>query len=199
MQKVLVVDDTKSIRMMLSTCLELEGYEVIQCKNGYDALEVLEKKKLYLAFIDIKMPQISVTEVIRKIRGKGILTPVIIMIDFETVKNSVDCTKLGSIAYLQRPFTQDKIRSMLKDLSKGMLFENGDNLSYIDTAKELLKEGKLYDAISILKTALSIEPSNAQIYHLLSEVYKANGNSEESSKFLSVAEVFGYSRLNEKP
>ncbi|MBB6629929.1 response regulator [Clostridium algidicarnis] len=198
MQKVLVVDDTKNIRMMLSTCLELEGYEVIQCKNGYDALEILEKKKLYLAFIDIKMPEISGTEVLRKIRAKGILTPVIIMTAFATVKNAVDCTKLGAMAYLQKPFTSDKIRSILKDLSKGILFDKENNASYIDMAKELLKEGKLYDAINILKTALSVEPSNAEIYYLLGKTYESYGNVKESIKFLSAAEVFGYSESNEK-
>lgn len=192
MQKVLVVDDTKNIRMMLSTCLELEGYEVIQCKSGYDALEIFEKEKLYLAFIDIKMPEISGTEVLRKIRAKGILTPVIIMTAFATVKNAVDCTKLGAMAYLQKPFTSDKIKSILKDLPKNMLFEKKDDVNYIDTAEELLKEGKLYDTINILKSALSIEPSNGQIYYLLGKAYEVDGNKDESIKFLTAAEVFGY-------
>ncbi len=144
------------------------------------------------------MPEISGTEVLRKIRAKGILTPVIIMTAFATVKNAVDCTKLGAMAYLQKPFTSDKIRSILKDLSKGILFDKENNASYIDMAKELLKEGKLYDAINILKTALSVEPSNAQIYYLLGKTYESYGNVKESIEFLSAAEVFGYSESNEK-
>ena len=105
MKKVLIVDDTKNIRMLLSKCLELEGFEVDTAADGLEAVRMLSKNDYDLAFLDIKLPEISGTEVLKRIRGIGVDVPVIIITAYATVKNAVDCTKLGSVAYLQKPFT----------------------------------------------------------------------------------------------
>ncbi|MBU5592389.1 response regulator [Clostridium sp. MSJ-4] len=188
MGKVLVVDDTKNIRMMLTTCLEIEGYDVIQCKNGYEALEVFEKEELELAFIDIKMPEVSGTELLKKIRVQNINTPVIIMTAFATVKNAIDCTKLGAVAYLQKPFTTDKIKAILKEST----FKVEKSQYHIKMAEEFLEQGKLEEATNILKKYLSIEPSNGKIYYLIGKAYEREGNVNEALKFFKVSEVFGY-------
>lgn len=116
MKKVLVVDDTKNIRALLTTCLEMEGYEVLAADNGEKALEIFKTEKLDLAFIDIKMHGISGTEVLRSVRQQGIGTPVIIMTAFATIKNAVECTRLGAVEYLQKPFTATKIKNILRTL-----------------------------------------------------------------------------------
>ncbi|WP_032123323.1 tetratricopeptide repeat protein [Clostridium amazonitimonense] len=188
MGKVLVVDDTKNIRMMLTTCLEIEGYDVIQCKNGYEALEVFEKEELELAFIDIKMPEVSGTELLKKIRVQNINTPVIIMTAFATVKNAIDCTKLGAVAYLQKPFTTDKIKAILKEST----FKVEKSQYHIKMAEEFLEQGKLEEATNILKKYLSIEPSNGKIYYLIGKAYEREGNVNEALKFFKASEVFGY-------
>ncbi|NJD03744.1 MAG: response regulator, partial [Ruminiclostridium sp.] len=77
MKKVLVADDTKNIRILLSKCLELEGYEVQTANDGQQAIELFKNTRFDLAFLDIKMPEIRGTEVLKKIREMGIETPVI--------------------------------------------------------------------------------------------------------------------------
>ena len=114
MKKVLVVDDTKNIRMILTKCLELEGYEVMTASDGKQALEMFKSYTFDLAFLDIKLPEIRGTEVLKRIREQGITTPVIIITAYATVKNAVDCTNLGAVAYVQKPFSADKIRTILK-------------------------------------------------------------------------------------
>lgn len=92
MKKVLVVDDTKNIRMVLTKCLELEGYEVMTASDGRQALEMLTQHTFDLAFLDIKLPEMRGTEVLKRIREIGVKTPVIIITAYATVKNAVDCT-----------------------------------------------------------------------------------------------------------
>lgn len=190
MKKILVVDDTKNIRMMLTTCLELQGYEVLQGKDGAEALELFkENKDLYLAFLDIKMPEISGTEVLRRIRAIGINTPVIMMTAFATVKNAVECTKLGVVSYLQKPFTPDKVKNVLKEYEEVVVAKQDEN-EYITLSNECLTLGKLEEAVKLLKKAISLNPSNPEIYKSLSKVYEAYGLTEEAQKFLKASEIF---------
>lgn len=117
MKKVLVVDDAKNIRMLLTKCLELEGYQVKTATNGKDALVLFSSERFDLAFLDIKLPELSGTEVLRRIRAQGNDTPVIVITAYPTVKNAVECTKLQSITYLQKPFTADRLRAVLKEVT----------------------------------------------------------------------------------
>ena len=100
MKKVLVIDDTKNIRMLLTTCLELKGYEVLTADSGKSAIDILkeEKSSINVIFLDIRMPEMNGTEVLKIIRDMGFNCPVIIMTAYATVKNAVDCTKLGATA-----------------------------------------------------------------------------------------------------
>lgn len=118
MEKVLVVDDTKNIRMLLSKCLELEGYHVETAVDGKDAIAKILTEHFDLIFLDIKMPQFSGTEVLKRIRDAGVNTPVIIITAYATIKNAVECTKLGAVAYLQKPFTAEKVKKTLKEISE---------------------------------------------------------------------------------
>lgn len=71
MERVLVVDDTKNIRTLLSKCLELEGYQVETAADGKEAIGKIMAETYDLIFLDIKMPQFSGTEVLKKIREMG--------------------------------------------------------------------------------------------------------------------------------
>ena len=109
MKRVLVIDDTKNIRNLLSTCLEIRGYNVITADNGVEALRIIKNKdvKINLIFLDIRMPGISGTELLKNIKEERENCPVIIMTAFATVKNAIECTKLGALVYLQKPVSID--------------------------------------------------------------------------------------------
>lgn len=190
MKTVLVVDDTKNIKNLLTTCLTLNGYSVLTASNGFDAIEILKKNKVNLVFLDIKMPELSGTEVLKRIRAMGIDTPVIIMTAFATVKNAVECTKLGAVIYLQKPFTTDKVKSVLKEIEP-YIDENSLSIDeYIMRAKELMKMGELDDAFDILKKALSINVNSKDVYELLSKVYELRGDNTEAERFKNISNLF---------
>ncbi len=190
MKTVLVVDDTKNIKNLLTTCLTLNGYSVLTASNGFDAMEILKNSRVNLVFLDIKMPELSGTEVLKRIRAMGIDTPVIIMTAFATVKNAVECTKLGAVTYLQKPFTTDKVKSVLKEIEP---YINENSLSidgYIMRAKELMKMGELDDAFDILKKALSINVNSKAVYELLGNIYELRGDNTEAERFKNISNLF---------
>ena len=116
MKTILIVDDTKNIRLLLSKTLENEGYTVFQAKNAIEALTLVKTSNFDLAFIDIKMPNISGTMLLEQIRDEGFEFPVIIMTAFGTIKNAITTTNLGAKAYLQKPFTGTTIKKTLDEL-----------------------------------------------------------------------------------
>lgn len=190
-KKVLVVDDTKNIRALLTTCLELKGYSVFTANNGIVAMELVMEQSFDIAFIDIKMPEVSGTEVLRRIRAIGLNFPVVIMTAFATVRNAVECTKLGAVAYLQKPFTVDKVNDVLLMLENINSIE--DNIEvYIKKSRELINKQNYDEAYNHLKRGLSIDPSCGEVYFLIGLVNEKNNNLQQAEKFYTVSREFGY-------
>jgi two-component system, OmpR family, response regulator len=188
MIKVLVADDTKNIRILLMKCLQLEGYEVRTANDGGEALEALLHGAFDLAFLDIKMPLFSGTEVLKKAREMGICTPVIIITAYATVKNAVECTQMGAVAYLQKPFTADKVRNVLAELecSNTTLSEGAGDIG--DIVERLSGEGNYKEALRLLKKELSVKPLEVGLYLLLSQVSEKLGLAEDAKKYRKLYE-----------
>ena len=187
MKKALVVDDTKNIRALLTTCLEINGFEVTSARDGFEAIKIFETLTFDIAFIDIKLPELSGTEVLRRIRLKGINVPVVIMTAFASVKNAVECTKLGAVAYLQKPFTADRIKLVLREMEN--LPSAFDLNSYLINCKKLISSNQLEKAYSMLKNALSIEPSSSEVYKLLALLYEHQNNKILADKFYNISHM----------
>lgn len=195
MKKVLVVDDTKNIRMLLTTCLELKGYEVLTAEDGKSAIDIVkvEKDNIDIIFLDIRMPEMNGTEVLKMIRNIGVKCPVIIMTAYATVKNAVDCTKLGAVAYLQKPFSPDRVSSVLDEILETSELYN-ENLQEENTiilkTKNLMAEGRFEEAHDNLKTALALNPYNREIYQLIGEINKNIKKFDEAKLFNDIYELF---------
>jgi len=191
LKKALVVDDTKNIRILLKSCLELEGFEVFTASNAAAAMELLKNTQMDIAFIDIKMPEISGTELLKTMRDNGSKTPVVIMTAFASIKNAVECTKMGAVAYLQKPFTANKIRTLLAEI-----WPAGDNQDRresfeSDTAhiESLIISGKNSEAIAELKKLVVTAPDRAELYRLFYKAYSAMDERDLADKFLSMYEL----------
>lgn len=195
MKKVLVIDDTKNIRMLLSTCLELREYNVITAENGIEALKIIKNKDVIidLIFLDIRMPGISGTEVLKVIKEEREECPVVIMTAFATVKNAIECTKLGALVYLQKPFSPDRINAVLDEIERKYCINSlvKSSIDIIEDARELLKDSNnAIEAHELLKKAIGRDPYNKDVYLLISEVNKILGNTEEAIRFENIYELF---------
>jgi two-component system, OmpR family, response regulator len=200
MEKVLVVDDTKNIRMLLTTCLELKGYKVLTAEDGRSAINIIEKERnnISIVFLDIRMPEMNGTEVLKIIRDMGIKCPVIIMTAYATVKNAIDCTKLGAVAYLQKPFSPDRISSVLDEIIGNTELYNEDikeENAAILKSKRLMAEGRFEEAHDNLKAALALNPYDKEIYYLISEVNENINKFEEAKLFRDIYELFNIKNI----
>ncbi len=173
MKKALIIDDTKNIRIMLTKCLEISGYEAQAVQNGIEGLKCMENNTYDLIFLDIKLPELSGTEVLKRIRSKGINTPVIIITAYPTVKNAVECTKMGAVSYLQKPFTADRLKNTLESL----------NLDFKDNIQE--EKVDIKNIINLFEK----DPSNPEIYNMLSEFYNEKGDILKSEKFIKIRDI----------
>jgi DNA-binding response OmpR family regulator len=188
MKRVLVVDDTKNIRVLLTTCLEVEGYEADTASDGKAALEKLQANAYDLAFLDIKLPELSGTEVLRKLRASDIYIPIVIMTAFATVKNAIECTKLGAVQYLQKPFTAEKVRMVMKELEEGT--EHVSHQKNMDMASHLMEQEEWIAAYEVLKKCLAYDPENADTYYLMGICHDKQGQNAKAEKFLTAAKYF---------
>src|SRR6476646_4440241 len=103
--RLLVVDDNKVNRLLLSRNLELLGHRVAAVENGRVALATLRREPFDLALLDIEMPEMDGFQVMEQIRGDLALrdVPVIVTSSLEGLENVVRCIELGAEDYLSKP------------------------------------------------------------------------------------------------
>ena len=112
-QRILVVEDDEDIIKLLKLYLENDGYDVITCTNGVDALEILKNIKIDLAVLDIMMPKMDGYELTKRIRQLSNL-PVIILSAKNEVSDKVLGLSIGADDYKTKPFNPLEIIARIK-------------------------------------------------------------------------------------
>ncbi len=110
MKKALVVDDSSTVRLIVSKMLTGLGYTPVQAANGQLALDELSKHPdITLALVDWNMPVMSGIEFVRKVRGDAQPTPLkIVMVTTETEMHQVaTALEAGVDEYIMKPFTKE--------------------------------------------------------------------------------------------
>lgn len=186
MREVLVIDDTKNIRMLLQECLECEGCRVTTASGGAEALGFLSHAVYDLIFLDVRMPEVSGTEVLRRMRQMGVSTPVVMITAFGTVKNAVECTQLGAAAYLQKPFTENRVKQVLEEVLHTRP-EKMDYAEILHIAEQKIKNGRFGEVERLLKTELPSHFMEPEIYSLLEQAFQGLGEMNEAQKCRNIA------------
>ena len=176
-KRILVVDDEKDTVAMISTLLELEGYQVFPTSSATQALEFLEREKenlpdtetpADLILLDVMLGHEDGRDLCRKIKGNEKLKfiPVIILTVRSSLEDKINGLNLGADDYLTKPFINDellaKVRVMLriKDLHDELKREKDKNILL---AQELEKR---YSFGNIIGKSQKMQ----QIYDLISDI-----------------------------
>jgi adenylate cyclase len=103
--RLLVVDDNKVNRLLLTRNLDLMGHRVTAAENGRVALDTMRRDAFDLVLLDIEMPEMDGFQVLEQIRGDLALrdVPVIVTSSLEGLDNVVRCIELGAEDYLAKP------------------------------------------------------------------------------------------------
>ncbi len=118
---VLLVDDSRSMRMVIKKTLQISGFrigELFEASNGQEALEMLEGKWIDLILSDVHMPVMDGFGFMRSLREKDICrdTPVIFVTTEANEERLAELISLGASGYLRKPFRPEEINSLLSKI-----------------------------------------------------------------------------------
>jgi DNA-binding NtrC family response regulator len=115
---ILVVDDELSVRESLRMILK-SNYLVYTAANGKEALQYIQKDKIDLVTLDLKMPGLSGIEVLREIKKKNANIEVVVITGYGSEQNLQEATRYGAGDFITKPFNMpDLINSVAKSLER---------------------------------------------------------------------------------
>lgn len=118
MANILVVDDEHGIRDLLWEILNDEGHNVELAENAAQARTARTRERPDLVLLDIWMPDTDGVTLLKEWSSNGLLTmPVIMMSGHATIDTAVEATKIGALAFLEKPITLQKL---LKAVEQGL-------------------------------------------------------------------------------
>ena len=113
---VLVVDDDAPIRRMLERTLSAEGYEVRCASDGGVALAAIEESAPDAIVLDVSMPGLDGLGVCRRLRAKGMATPILLLTARDALEDRVAGLDAGADDYLVKPFASEELAARLRAL-----------------------------------------------------------------------------------
>ena len=164
--KILVCDDERDILDAIEIYLKAEGYSVFTAEDGASALEILEKKEIHLAIIDIMMPVMDGITLIMKMREVTNI-PIIVLSAKSEVTDKIVGLNVGADDYITKPFNAVELTARVNSLIRRYFslgaseIKKGDikigRVSLSDESKEVRVEGEV----------VSLTPYEYKILYLL--------------------------------
>lgn len=135
-ERVLVADDDPPLRRMLARTLSAEGFEVTVAADGGAALMAAERSAPDVIVLDVAMPAIDGMSVCRRLRAKGLPTPILMLTARDAVSDRVAGLEAGADDYLVKPFAIPELIARLRALTRRGRPPDG-LLSYADLALDV--------------------------------------------------------------
>ncbi len=163
MQKILIIDDERSIRNTLKEILEYENYEVDEAIDGEQGIEKALENSYDLVMCDIKMPKIDGLELLAKVHKEKPDMPIIMISGHGTIETAVECTKLGAFDFISKPPDLNRLLITIRNaLQKGELLVETKVLKkkVVETRRMV---GESPEMIAIKETIEKVSATEARI------------------------------------
>lgn len=114
--RVMVIDDSRTIRRTAETLLKREGAEVVTADDGFQALGRIAEVQPHLIFVDIMMPRLDGYQTCALIKANQLFrgTPVIMLSSKDGLFDKARGRIVGSEQYLTKPFTRDELLDVVR-------------------------------------------------------------------------------------
>jgi two-component system, NtrC family, response regulator HydG len=112
---MLLVDDDEIVRDVVERIASDEGFDVIVCADGHEALAAISRRPVF-ALTDLRMPGPDGLEVLRTLRDKLPSCSTVLMSGAASIDEAVDAIKIGATDYLHKPLDFDRLRSLLRQV-----------------------------------------------------------------------------------
>ena len=153
-QRVLVVDDEKSISELITTSLRFVGFDVRTAATGAEALRVAEAFKPHALILDVMLPDLDGFEVCRQLRESGQEVGVLFLTAKDSTDDKIKGLTLGGDDYVTKPFSLEELVARLRALLRrtGVIVSPLDeekirfaDLELNEATHEVRRAGKLID------------------------------------------------------
>lgn len=187
--KVLIVDDADINRELLAEILK-DDYEVIQAKDGRQALDIIqeEKEKLSVILLDLIMPQMDGFSLLKILREKKIVQkiPVLIISGDDNIHSEKECFELGVSDFIRKPYNAYIVKKRIENVVNHFTYEAKLEAKVAEQTAVLRKA---YNTLQ--KQARQLESHNQEILDILGTVVEFR--DLESGEH--VQRVKGYTRI----
>ncbi len=110
---ILVVEDEKDVRNILTEIVSMLGYNYDMASDGIEAWYKIQNSGYDLIITDFGLPHMDGLELVGKVRNSGIKTPVILMAGIDMKCKKKDLGRFADCVYIEKPFTIDDIKSII--------------------------------------------------------------------------------------
>jgi two-component system KDP operon response regulator KdpE len=151
--RILIVDDEPPIRRFLRTALTAQDYRVEEAPDGEAALDFLKRNPVDLIVLDLGLPGIDGLEVVRRLRGQGSTTPIVILSSRDDEAGKVAALDLGADDYVAKPFGMEELSARIRAALRHRLQQAGE--------KPLFKSGDL--AMDLVRRIVTVQGEEVKL------------------------------------
>ena len=179
MANILVVDDEHGIRDLLWEILNDEGHHVELAENAAQARAARLRERPELVLLDIWMPDTDGVTLLKEWSTTGLLNmPVIMMSGHATIDTAVEATKIGALAFLEKPITMQKLlKAVEQGLARGSLRKQA---ATDQTSRQLPVEEVVDFVPSIIQVPQDVGPQPNQSFMLDKPLREARDEFEKA-------------------
>ncbi len=129
MKKILIIEDEFPISQVLKAYLTKQNFDVVQCYNGGEAIEVFERECPHLVLLDIMLPGKNGWAILKEIRSLG-SCPVIMLTALGDVNYRLEGFDEGADDYIAKPFINDEVVARVKAVLRRVSSEKASTISF---------------------------------------------------------------------
>ena len=118
MMRILLAEDDRALNQTLAYQLEHEGFIVDSCYDGEEALFYCEQAIHDIILLDRMLPCLEGTDILKQLRKKGIVTPIILITALGTLTDKVEGLNLGADDYLVKPFAFEELLARIRCVAR---------------------------------------------------------------------------------
>jgi two-component system response regulator VanR len=167
-EKILIAEDEKEIADLVALYLENEGFQVLKCFTGTDAMEAVSSGQTDLAILDIMLPGVSGLEICRKIREKHNY-PIIMLTAKSQETDKITGLALGADDYMTKPFLPLELVARVKaQLRRYKRYNTGVKQEEVLEVSGLVLNNKTHECF-LNERPLNLTPTEFAILRILCE------------------------------
>ena len=120
MKRIMTIDDSASLRQMVTFTLQGAGFEVVQAVDGRDALEKLRGRDIHLFLVDLNMPNMDGLELTRRLRAmpEYKFAPIVLLTTESHADKKQQGKAAGATGWIVKPFDPDKLLAVVNKVMR---------------------------------------------------------------------------------